>query len=85
MVEMVEKVSVRMCGVGWVQLHFKNWRHIGMYRKQFRLGYVLTKCMMRVYSSLFGVGALGVCSVRTAGSSTYLSMPEVFLSTVIAV
>jgi hypothetical protein len=42
-----------------------------MYRKQFRLRYVGTKCVLRVCSSLFIVDVLGICRVYTADSSMY--------------
>lgn len=45
---------------------------ISMYRKHFRLRYVVTKCMMRVYSSYSLVSVLGVCVVCNAESSAYL-------------
>ena len=45
---------------------------ISMYRKHFRSRYVVTKCMMRVYSSYSLFAFLGVCPVCTTGSSAYL-------------
>lgn len=45
---------------------------ISMYRKHFRLRYVVTKCMMRVYSSYSLFGVLGVYPVCTTDSSAYL-------------
>jgi len=70
--EVTEGVDVRMwCAVITTTLE-KLDTFIRMYRKHFRLRYVVTKCMMRVYSgySLFGV--LGVYPVCTADSSAYL-------------
>jgi len=45
---------------------------ISMYRKHFRLRYVVTKSMMLVYASYSLFGVLGVYPVCTTDSTAYL-------------
>lgn len=72
MLEVAGDVSIRMWCTVIATTFEKLDTFIRMYRKHFRLRYVVTKCMMRIYSgySLFGV--LGAYSVCTADSSAYL-------------